>query len=115
MKFSDEQAAHFRTHGYLAVPGFWDADEVAAMRVELERLKSEGKLRNVATDGDGQTASQTKANLQLCPMTPHSEFFRAMPFAPKVVEAVSQLIGEPVLLHLDQVFLKPGQHGAGTN
>jgi ectoine hydroxylase-related dioxygenase (phytanoyl-CoA dioxygenase family) len=38
-----------------------------------------------------------------------------MPFAPKVAEAVSQLIGDPVLLHLDQVFLKPGRHGAGTN
>jgi phytanoyl-CoA hydroxylase len=72
-------------------------------------------LRNVATDGDGKTHSGTKANLQLCPMWPHSAFFRAMPFAPKVAEAVSQLIGEPVLLHLDQVFLKPGKHGAGTN
>jgi ectoine hydroxylase-related dioxygenase (phytanoyl-CoA dioxygenase family) len=38
-----------------------------------------------------------------------------MPFADKAVAAVSQLIGDPVLLHLDQVFLKPGKHGAGTN
>jgi ectoine hydroxylase-related dioxygenase (phytanoyl-CoA dioxygenase family) len=38
-----------------------------------------------------------------------------MPFAPKVREAVEQLIGEPVLLHLDQVFLKPGRQGVGTN
>jgi ectoine hydroxylase-related dioxygenase (phytanoyl-CoA dioxygenase family) len=44
-----------------------------------------------------------------------SNFYRAMPFAPKVVAAVSQLIGDPVLLHLDQVFLKPGRHGTGTN
>ena len=85
------------------------------MRLELDRLKSEGKLRNVATDGDGKTHSTTKANLQLCPMWPHSRLFRAMPFAPKVAEAVEQLIGGPVLLHLDQVFLKPGGHGAGTN
>src|SRR5262249_55808752 len=33
----------------------------------------------------------------------------------KVIEAVRQLIGDPVLLHLDQVFVKPGKHGAGTN
>jgi ectoine hydroxylase-related dioxygenase (phytanoyl-CoA dioxygenase family) len=48
-------------------------------------------------------------------MSPHSDLFRALPFAPKVVEAVRELIGDPVVLHLDQVFLKPAKHGAGTN
>lgn len=115
MKFSPEQVTHFRTHGWLAVSEFWTRQEVRAMQRELERLKNEGKLYNVATEGDGKTPAQDVANLQLCPMAPHSKFFRAMPFAPKVVEAVSQLIGEPVLLHLDQVFLKPAKHGAGTN
>ena len=115
MKFTTEQVAHFQTHGWLAISDFWTRDEVRAMQIELERLKAEGKLYNVATEGDGKTPSQNGVNLQLCPMAPHSNFFRAMPFAPKVVEAVSQLIGEPVLLHLDQVFLKPGRHGAGTN
>ncbi len=115
MIFTQEQIEQFRTQGYLAVPNFWTDDEVAAMRTELERLKTSGKLHNVATAGDGKTKSQTKANLQLCPMFPHSSFFRAMPFAPKVAEAVEQLIGGPVVLHLDQVFLKPAKHGAGTN
>ena len=115
MTFTDEQIAHFREYGFLAVPHFWEEREVAAMRAELDRLKRDGKLRNVATDGDGKTASTTKANLQLCPMWPHSDFYRAMPFAPRVARAVSQLIGDPVMLHLDQVFLKPGRHGAGTN
>ena len=115
MRFTDEQIAQFRSEGYVAVPDFWSHDEVRAMRLELARLKEAGKLRNVATEGDGKTYSQTKANLQLCPMWPHSDFFRAMPFAPKVAEAVGQLIGDPVILHLDLVFLKPGRHGAGTN
>ncbi len=115
MQFTEEQVTRFRTDGYLAVPNFWTDEEVAAMRAELKRLEADGKLRNVATEGDGKTQSQTKANLQLCPMYPHSTFFRAMPFAPKAAEAVEQLIGGPVVLHLDQVFLKPGKHGAGTN
>ena len=38
-----------------------------------------------------------------------------MPFADKAIQAVRQLIGDPVLLHLDQVFLKPGKQGMGTN
>jgi len=81
----------------------------------VERLKRDGLLSNVATAGDGKTQSQIKANLQLCPMSPHSELFRALPFAPKVQAAIAQLIGDPVVLHLDQVFLKPARHGAGTN
>ena len=115
MKLSKEQIQQFRESGYLALPEFWTAREVEAMQVELARLKEAGLLRNVATEGDGKTQSQASANLQLCPMYPHSTFFRAMPFADKVAEVVGQLIGDPVVLHLDQVFLKPGQHGAGTN
>ena len=114
-QFTDAQVQQFREEGWVAVTDFWNADEVRAMQLELERLKQNGKLRNVATEGDGTTHSQRKANLQLCPMSPHSDFYRAMPFASKVIAAVSQLIGDPVLLHLDQVFLKPGHHGAGTN
>lgn len=113
--FSQEQKEQFQREGYLAVPQFWTADEVAAMRRELERLQDEGKLRNVATAGDGETPSTQVANLQLCPMSPHSRLFRAMPFADKALEAVNDLIGSPAILHLDQVFLKPAKHGAGTN
>ncbi len=115
MQFTPEQIEQFQSDGFLAVPHFWKEREVLAMQAELERLKHDGLLHNVATQGDGQTVSQSKANLQLCPIFDKSDFFRAMPFAAKVGEAVSQLIGDPVLLHLDQVFLKPARHGAGTN
>lgn len=115
MVFTEAQIAQFREQGYVAVPDFWTERETAAMQAETERLKQHGLLRNVATEGDGRTHSQSKANLQICPIYPQSEFFRAMPFAPKVVEAVSQLIGDPILLHLDQIFLKPAKHGTGTN
>ena len=80
----------------------------------MERFKREGLVRNVATDGDGTTHSTTKANLQLIPLFDKSDLVRALPFDAKVVEAVGQLIGEPFLLHLDQMFLKPARHGVGT-
>jgi phytanoyl-CoA hydroxylase len=115
MFFSAAQIDQFRTQGYVTVPDFWTSEEVQAMQAELERLKSEGKLRNVATEGDGRSHSQTKANLQICPMAPHSPLFRALPFVPKVIKAVGELIGDPIVLHLDQVFLKPAKHGVGTN
>ena len=83
------------------------------MQIELVRLQDVGMLRNVATAGDGATSATNKVNLQLCPMFPHSVFYRAMPFADKAINAVRQLIGDPVVLHLDQVFLKPGKQGRG--
>lgn len=113
--FSSDELEQFQEQGWVAKSEFWSEREVEAMQRELKRLQEVGLLRNVATAGDGKTPSTEKANLQLCPMYPHSDFFRAMPFANKSIEAVQQLIGDPVVLHLDQVFLKPGQHGAGTN
>jgi ectoine hydroxylase-related dioxygenase (phytanoyl-CoA dioxygenase family) len=115
MQFSREQVQQFRELGYVAVPEFWSPREVAAMQAELARLRREGYLRNVATDHDGVTHSREMENLQLCPMYDKSDFFRAMPFAPQVATAVAQVIGDPVVLHLDQVFLKPARRGSATN
>jgi len=115
MKLTPTQIQQFQEHGYLAIPKLFSEKEVAAMQAEIARLNREGYLRNVATDGDGKTPSRSLKNLQLCPMYRHSHLFRALPFDPKVIEAVSQLIGDPVVLHLDQVFLKPGRDGMGTH
>ena len=81
MTFTDAQIAQFQADGYVAVPDFWTAREVAAMQAETERLRRDGLLHNVATEGDGTTESRAKVNLQICPIYPQSEFFRAMPFA----------------------------------
>lgn len=115
MGLSAGQVERFLAEGYVALPRFFDKREAAALQAEVERLVEVGALRNVATDGDGKTPSGSLRNLQLCPMYRHSSLFRALPFEPKVVEAVRALIGDPVMLHLDQVFLKPGGDGMGTN
>lgn len=115
MALSDRQIEQFKREGYTVAPHFFDAREVAALQADVERLKRLGKLRNVATDGDGKTHSTQKVNLQICPMYRESTLVRALPFVPKVAEAVTSLIGDRVILHLDQCFLKPAKNGAGTN
>ncbi|MCC6442766.1 MAG: phytanoyl-CoA dioxygenase family protein [Armatimonadetes bacterium] len=115
MALTSDQRQHFLEYGYVAVPSFFDRRETEAMQTEVARLHREGLLRNVATDGDGKTSSTTQRNLQICPMYRQSGLFRALPFVPKVMEAVSGLIGDPVVLHLDQAFLKPGGDGMGTH
>src|SRR4051812_3266247 len=115
MQLTEAQVRRFRESGYVAVPQFFSAREVQAMQAEVERLKRIGKLRNVATEGDGKTEAKSQQNLQLCPMYQDSTLFRALPFHPSVVTAISKLIGDPYLLHLDQVFLKPAREGMGTS
>ncbi len=115
MHLTKAQIEQFREEGYTAVPEFFTSREVEAMRAELERFKREGMLRNVATDGDGKTHSTQVQNLQICPIAPRSPFFRALPFHPGVIDAVRQLIGDPFVFYLDQIFLKPGGHGSGTS
>ena len=115
MTLTSQQTRHFHDHGYVAVPGFFSPREIAALRAEIERFKRVGLLRNVATEGDGETPWESKANLQLIPLNDKSALIRALPFEPRVLKAVGQLIGEPFLLHLDQMFLKPGKHGLGTD
>lgn len=113
--FTQAQHAQFQKEGFFVQPHFFSADEVAVLQAEILRLKTEGLLRNVSTEGDGVTPSGRKKNLQLCPTFPHSPRFKALPFDGKVVVAISELIGDPVRLRLDQVFLKPGGDGAGTS
>ena len=113
--FTKSEIEQFQEEGWVAKADFWSEHEVKAMQIELERMKDVGLLSNVSTAGDGKTPDSDNINLQLCPMYPHSEFYRAMPFSDKAISAVRQLIGDPVVLHLDQVFLKPGKHGVGTN
>lgn len=88
---------------------------VAALAAEVDRFQRQGLVRNVRTEGDGETPSSERANLQLIPLFDKSPLLRALPFADHVANAVSQLIGDPYLLHLDQLFLKPARIGTGTN
>jgi phytanoyl-CoA hydroxylase len=111
---SAAQVQQFRSGGWLAVPDFFAAREVAALQAEVRRLQAVGRLRNVATTGDGRTHSQTAFNLQLCPSAPHSPLIGSLRSAPTVTGAVRALIGDPVLYVLDQIFLKPARHGSGT-
>ncbi len=115
MPISPAAVAQFATEGYCTIERFFTEREVLGMRAELDRLMEDGLLRNVACDGDGRTMSSTSANLQICPISPRSTFFRALKWHPRVIPAVQQLIGDPVVFRLDQIFLKPAHSGSGTS
>jgi ectoine hydroxylase-related dioxygenase (phytanoyl-CoA dioxygenase family) len=115
MPLTEANVKQFKEQGYTTVPDFFSDRDIAAIRAELDRLRNSGAFRNVSTESDGKTHSTIKQNLQICPLYNISEFFRALPFQPKVLDAIPRLIGDEVVLHLDQVFLKPAHHGSGTS
>jgi phytanoyl-CoA hydroxylase len=112
---NSDHIEQFRDQGWCVVEGLFDDREVAALAAEVDRFQREGLVRNVRTEGDGETPSSERANLQLIPLFDKSPLIRALPFADRVTDAVSRLIGDPYLLHLDQMFLKPGRVGTGTS
>ena len=108
------EVAQWREEGYVAIPDFFDHAQVVALQAEVRVLQEAGKLRNVATIGDGKTASKEAFNLQICPAGPVSRLIRALPYDPRIIATVRALLGDTVLWYLDQIFLKPAKHGAGT-
>lgn len=109
------ETAHWKNEGWVAVPDFLSAAEVAVLQGEVAALQAAGRLRNVHTAGDGSTHSTTAFNLQICPVGPHSRPIRALAYAAKVRAAITGLLGDRVVQHLDQIFLKPAHHGVGTS
>jgi hypothetical protein len=109
------QVNQFQHDGYVMVPGFFQQEEVRAMQLQVDFWLGEGRIRNVSTAGDGTTPSTTSQNLQLVPLAPFGRLFRSLPFHPDVVEAVSQLLDDPVTKILDQLFYKPARIGGPTN
>ena len=88
----------FASGGYAVVPNMFTRREVRAMRGELDRFKRDGLLRNVATDGDGQTHSQTQSTCRFAPSRPRARFIAPCTFTPKVIALVEQLIGSPFVV-----------------
>lgn len=103
-----QQARQYKEAGYTIVPSFFAAPEIAALQREVHGWLARGLPRDVAV-------ADSKRNLQLIPLAPVSRLFRALPFHPKVVAAVSALLGDPVVKILDQMFHKPPGDGMGTN
>lgn len=114
MKPSQVDMQGYHDRGFVIIEHFFDDRELAAMQAELQRLQGSGASRNVVTNGDGQTISQTKSNLQIMPLNHASDLFRVFPFQPKVLDMVSRCIGEPFVRQLDQIFSKPPDSGVGT-
>lgn len=108
-RLTNHQVEQFLSEGYTVAENFFDSNEMRAMQCEVARWIEASLFRDVST------SPEKIQNFQLIPLHPHSELFKALPFAPKVIDAVSSLIGQPVVKILDQAFYKPPHSGMGTS
>jgi len=109
----------FKDKGFTQVDQFWSHNELSTIRLALKDLQQQGKLNNVATEGDGVTPSKASSNLQLCPLIPEHKVFACLPWIDKVGQAVAALVQEEeqddVTCYLSQTFWKPALQGLGTS
>mgnify|MGYP001160943784 CR=1 FL=1 len=112
--FTDSEILSYFNEGYIIRDNFFSDEEIYILQSETEKLFKAGKFKNVATKEDG-SESFSKKNLQLIPLFEHSRIFRSLPYQKKVIKAISELIGDPYILHTDQIFFKPANIGLGTS
>lgn len=121
MQLTETQYSQFRENGYLAIDGFFVPDEAEVLRIELERIYNRELERGagincaVQEDGSKRDNQGERQNLQVIPLCNRSDLHKGLPFHPKVVSVVKQLIGDEFMLELDQAFWKPPKIGVGTS
>jgi ectoine hydroxylase-related dioxygenase (phytanoyl-CoA dioxygenase family) len=111
MSLSPDQVAQYRDLGYAVVPDLFDAEEAAAMQLELERMLREGKFWDVSLQ---PTAALAAMNLHSMGMNERSPLFAALMLEPRMVALARELVGDPLVFQQDQILLKPARVGRGT-
>lgn len=102
------QIEQFQNLGFTVAPTFFAPQEVKAMQLELERLLASGEGRDVCP-------LPGRHNIQFTPIGDMSPLFGSLPFHPGLANALSRLIGDPLLLWLDQIYHKPARTGVGNS
>jgi len=117
-EITDAHVAEFKANGFTKIDNFWSKEELGIIEDALETVFYKGKMKNVATENDGETHTIEDRNLQLCPLMPEHPVFECLPFVTKVGKAISKLIveneNENANCYLSQTFWKPPRNGLGT-
>ena len=78
-KITDAHVDEFKSNGFTKINGFWSSLEFGIIEDALEAVFHKGKLKNVATENDGETHTLEDRNLQLYPLMPEHPVFGCLP------------------------------------
>jgi phytanoyl-CoA hydroxylase len=112
-----EQIAFYREQGYLHIPEMFTAEETNELSDELDRLVQDWAFTNEGWTGpwrqaymDPETEKKSKLTYMHDLQFYSTAWMRAVTH-PRLVEAVSDLIGPDVELHHSTLHIKPPQSG----
>ena len=112
--FSAEYLQQYQEQGYVRIPGFLDAAEVAAVRENLKRVIAEVvptmPVASVIYEDKGDTASLK----QLINLHQWDDFFEQILLKSRFFDLAEFLLGRPVAGRNMQYFNKPPAIGAPT-
>jgi len=115
---SADHAAAYAEHGYVLVPGVFDADDVEAMRDAIARILD--GVSGTEHDRDhtwrgSHVAEEERKKLQLKgfhDLPYHDGVFTRMVAHARLVDVLTSLIGPNVQLHHTKMLVKPPEQGA---
>lgn len=109
------QVEHYHTEGYVAVPGFLSAEEIAAFLSEMDAASSGNTLadhdatRMEMEPNQPPDGTQVRRLYEPCS---HYEVFRAFSESERLLDAVGALLGPDLVFHYSKINMKPAGVGS---
>jgi ectoine hydroxylase len=103
----EAEAASFVEQGFLAMPGFFSAEQAQGLLQEAQRLADEADVRR----SDVITEPGSAIVRSLFQVHKTNEVFRAIAKDPRIVRKVEQLLGSEVYIHQSRINFKPAFDG----
>ena len=109
------QVEHYHTEGYVAIPGFLSAQEIAAFLSEMDAASSGNTLadhdatRMEMEPNQPPDGTQVRRLYEPCS---HYEVFRAFSKSERLLDAVGALLGPDLVFHYSKINMKPAGVGS---
>ncbi len=108
----------YRTHGYVKLPAVFSTQEMDAVRDEFDRLFADPEILREDSLRSASRRSLVSGTVldRLDPIIDLSPSMKALTAEPRIMDAVSAVLGEPALLFKDKAIMKPpGAYGYGVH
>lgn len=107
---TQEAASFYRQHGYALLPGFFSPEEIAEIRVHIDRVATE--VIPVMSPGDYVLEADGKSVRNMFRLAEYDSYFAGLGNRQDVVSVAAELLGgTPVLLGVE-TFNKPARQGS---
>ena len=109
------QVEHYHTEGYVAVPSFLSAEEIAAFLSEMDAASADNTLadhdatRMEMEPNQPPDGTQVRRLYEPCS---YYEVFRAFSESERLLDAVAALLGPDLVFHYSKINMKPAGVGS---